>query len=87
MISLLANNDLKYSALKSIDLMELRYKQHYGDLIVYIKTERRNSYILKIKNDNKIGDIVSDALKVYDSRNSSSSSFMVSCHLMASRIL
>lgn len=71
-----ANNDLKYSALKSLDLMELGYKQDYGDLIVYIKTERRNSYILKIKNDNKIGTIVSDTLKVYDSRNSSSFSFM-----------
>lgn len=71
-----ANNDLKYSALRSIDQMEKSYRKEDGDLIVFIKTERYSSHILKIKQDETQGVIASDTLKTYGNENSSSVDFM-----------
>lgn len=71
-----ANNDLKYSALRSIDQMEKAYNSEDGDLIVFIKTEGYSSHILKIQHDETDGVIASDTLKTYDNQNSSSFDFM-----------
>lgn len=71
-----ANNDLKYSALKSIDQMEAAYLPKYGNLLVYIKTERYSSHILRIKSDNEIGIIKSDTLITYEFQNASDPEFM-----------
>ncbi|WP_052072247.1 clostripain-related cysteine peptidase [Sphingobacterium deserti] len=71
-----ANNDLKYSAIRSVDQMEKAYRREDGDLIVFVKTDRFSSYILKIKPDNNEGVIASDTLKTYKSQNSSSLDFM-----------
>lgn len=71
-----ANNDLKYSALRSIDQMEKSYRNEYGDLIVFIKVDRNSSHILKIKHDIRDGIIASDTLKSYETQNSSDIDFM-----------
>ncbi|HAP95085.1 MULTISPECIES: clostripain-related cysteine peptidase [Sphingobacterium] len=71
-----ANNDLKYSALRSIDQMEKAYRSEDGDLIVFIKTDRYSSHILKIKHDETDGIIASDTLQSYENQNSSSLDFM-----------
>lgn len=71
-----ANNDLKYSALKSIDQMESSYLSEYGNLLVYIKTDRYNSYILKIKSNKEVGVIASDTIATYSNQNASDPIFM-----------
>ncbi|MDR0266091.1 MAG: hypothetical protein LBJ04_22960 [Sphingobacterium sp.] len=73
-----ANNDLKYSALKSIDQMESSYLPKYGNLLVFIKTDRYSSHILRIKSDKEIGMIKSDTLISYGYQNASDPTFMKS---------
>lgn len=76
MIYISANNDLKYSALKSIDQMEAAYLPKFGNLLVYIKTDRYSSHILRIKSDKEIGIIKSDTLISYAFQNASDPEFM-----------
>lgn len=71
-----ANNDLKYSALKSIDQMETAYLPKFGNLLVYVKTDRYSSHILRIKSNNEIGIIKSDTLISYEFQNASDPDFM-----------
>ncbi|MVN91294.1 clostripain-related cysteine peptidase [Mucilaginibacter aquatilis] len=60
-----ANNNLKYDALNSINMMERGAANLDGNLLVYIKTESATSYLLKIKFDNDGNRIVSDTVKVF----------------------
>ncbi|WCT11573.1 clostripain-related cysteine peptidase [Mucilaginibacter jinjuensis] len=60
-----ANNDLRYDALNSINSMEKGAANLDGTLLVYIKTNSSNSYLLKIKHDEDGNRIVSDTVKTF----------------------
>ena len=60
-----ANNDLRYDALNSINSMEKGAANLDGTLLVYIKTNSSNSYLLKIKHDEDGNRIVSDTIKTF----------------------
>jgi hypothetical protein len=71
-----ANNDLRYDALNSINMMEKGASALDGTLLVYIKTNSTNSYLLKIKPDADENRIVSDTVKVFNSSNPSDAQFL-----------
>lgn len=71
-----ANNDLKYSALTSIDQMESAYLTKFGNLLIFLKTDRHKSHILRIKSDHEKGVVNSDTLKSYNNENASDPIFM-----------
>lgn len=71
-----ANNDLRYDALNSINMMEKGAAALNGTLLVYIKTNSTNSYLLKIKPDADENRIVSDTVKVFNSSNPSDANFL-----------
>lgn len=71
-----ANNDLRYDALNSINMMEKGAGALDGTLLVYIKTNSANSYLLKIKADADVNRIVSDTVKVFNSSNPSDAQFL-----------
>src|ERR1700754_5205846 len=58
-----ANNDLRYDALNSINMMEKGAAALDGTLLVYIKPNSPNSYLLKINPDADENRIVSDTVK------------------------
>jgi len=75
LVYMAANNDLKYEALRSLGQMEEGYREEDGTLLVFVKTDRRSSHILRIREDNQPGILASDTLKTYAAENSSSADF------------
>lgn len=69
LIYMAANNNLRQDAINCLNKIESGFtgKQR---LLVYIKTNSENSYILKIKHD-KTDKIVSDTIQIYGNENSS----------------
>jgi len=76
LVYMAANNDLKYDALRSLDQMEEGYREEHGTLLAFVKTDRRSSHILRIREDHRPGILASDTLKSYASENSSAPDFM-----------
>lgn len=75
LVYIAANNDLISDAISSINNLELGAKDLKGQMLVFVKTNTSNSYLLKIKYD--IGDkIVSDTLKTYLTQSSSDGTFL-----------
>lgn len=75
LIYIAANNNLENDALNSINKMENAAKSLKGNLIVFVKTNSNNSYLLRIRYDNT-NRIKSDTLKTYGNRNSSDPEFL-----------
>jgi len=71
-----ANNDLRYDALNSINMMEKGAAALDGTLLVYIKTNSTISYLLRIKPDADENRIVSDTVKVFNSSIPSDPQFL-----------
>lgn len=71
-----ANNDLRYDALNSINMMEKGASNLDGTLLVYVKTSSVRSYLLKIKYDSDINKIVSDTVKVFENSPASDAEFL-----------
>lgn len=71
-----ANNDLRYDALNCINGMEKGALNIDGVMLVYIKTENKKSYLLKIKYDGDSNKIVSDTVKTFINENPSDPKFM-----------
>ncbi|WP_316831504.1 clostripain-related cysteine peptidase [Pedobacter aquatilis] len=71
-----ANNDLRYDAVNSINMMEKGAKDIDGTLLVYIKTSSVRSYLLKIKYDADENKIVSDTVKTFENSPSSDAEFL-----------
>ncbi|MDN3586752.1 clostripain-related cysteine peptidase [Pedobacter aquatilis] len=71
-----ANNDLRYDALNSINMMEKGAADLDGALLVYIKTSSVRSYLLKIKFDNDANKIVSDTVKTFENSPASDAEFL-----------
>jgi hypothetical protein len=71
-----ANNDLRYDALNSINMMEKGAADLDGTLLVYIKTTATTSYLLRIKHDTDENRIMSDTVKVFNSDLPSDTQFM-----------
>jgi len=74
LVYLAGNNDLKTEALESIVKMQRGAKNMDGDLLVFIKTERDRSHLLKIRHSNG-NRVASDTLRSYGGENSSDPSF------------
>jgi hypothetical protein len=71
-----ANNDLRYDALNSINMMEKGAGVLDGTLLVYIKTNSANSYLLQIRADADVNRIVSDTVKVFNNSSPSDPQFL-----------
>jgi hypothetical protein len=71
-----ANNDLRFDALNSINMMEKGAQGIDGTLLVYIKTSAVRSYLLKIKYDADANRIVSDTVKTFENSPSSDPEFI-----------
>jgi len=75
LVYLAGNNDLKREALESIVKMQRGARDMGGDLLVFAKTERDRSHLLKIRHSSG-NRIVSDTLKSYGNENSSDPFFL-----------
>lgn len=71
-----ANNDLRFDALNSINMMEKGAAGIDGTLLVYIKTSTLRSYLLKIKYDADVNKIVSDTVKTFENSPASDPEFI-----------
>jgi len=71
-----ANNNLKFDALNSINGLEQGFNIKHGNLLVYIKTNDKFSYLLKIRHDVNKYEIVSDTIKVFNSSVASDPNIM-----------
>src|SRR5690606_14748088 len=75
LVYIAANNDLRSEAINSIIQLQLGAKSLNGDLLVFVKTNPLNSYLLRVNYGT--GDkIVSDTLKIYGEDNTSDASFL-----------
>lgn len=75
LVYMAANNNLRDNALDCINKLEAGIQDNNNNLIVFIKTNSSNSYLIKIKKDYS-SKIVSDTVKIYEDINSSIPNFM-----------
>lgn len=74
-----ANNNLKYDAINSINSMEAGFVGAKQNLLVYIKTEDKVSFVLKIAHDNQLNKIKSDTVLVINSDSPSNPNILKQC--------
>lgn len=69
------NNDLRNEAFSTIKKIQKGIKEIDGSVIVYVKTDKHNSYLLKVYYSLE-ERIISDTLKTYQNTNSSDPNFL-----------